>query len=268
MQTVAKQIIRPRQKLIKTYICDGCGRKVEQKEMVIPMGPRKGEVIIADLGCKCEDIRLVEQAIRQGKQNKLRKIKRIFEGNSMLNKSLEKANFKNYNPPTAQLHEAKRTLLEYARNFDKSSSGNVLLVGPYGTGKSHLAVSVIKELIDKGFTCLFLSVPKLLSKIRETYNSKSEFSEMEIFELIESVDLFVLDDLGAEYTNLKNATDNWTHTKLFEVLDNRSGKPTIYTTNLSGNQLEAKLNERNFSRILDGTEVISMDGPDYRRKGF
>ncbi|HEY4601233.1 MAG TPA: ATP-binding protein [Cerasibacillus sp.] len=268
MESVAKQLIQPRQRLIKTYTCDGCGRHVEQKEMVIPMGPRKGEIIIANLGCKCEDIRLVEQAIRQGKKNKIKKIYRMFTGNSMMNRSLQSATFKNYHATTTELHEAKARLMQYAKEFNPHESGNLLLVGNYGTGKSHLSVAITKELMAKGYTCLFLSVPKLMTKIKTTFNSNSDHTESDIFDLIESVDLFVLDDLGAEYTNIKNKNDNWTHTKLFEVLDNRSGKPTIFTTNLRSDQLEIKMNERNLSRILDGTEIIKMDGPDYRRREF
>ncbi|WP_099157298.1 ATP-binding protein [Virgibacillus ndiopensis] len=262
------EMLQPRQKLLGTYTCEGCGRSVEKKEMVIPMGPRKGETIIADIGCKCEDIRLVEQALRQRDQAKLRKIQQQFDNNSLINKSLQKATFTNYIPPNEDLRQVKSRLMQYTKEFDKDESSNLLLVGNYGTGKSHLAVAITKDLMEKGFTCLFLSVPKLLTKIKQTYNAASRFSESDILDLIERVDLFVLDDLGTEYTNNKTDNDNWTHTKLFEVLDNRSGKSTIFTTNLNSDRLGEKMNERNLSRILDGTEIIKMVGKDYRRRGF
>ncbi|MFD2628809.1 ATP-binding protein [Oceanobacillus kapialis] len=261
-------IVQPKQQHLETYICKGCGKEVNRTEMVIPIGPRKGETIVADLGCKCESIRLAKQALEQRNRSKLDRIQKEFNGNSLMNKSLQRANFSNYKPTTPDLHAAKSKLMEYANNFDRNESGNILLVGNYGTGKSHLSVAVTKELLKKNFTCLFLSVPKLLTQIKDTYNASNNLSESEILSLIEQVDLFVLDDLGTEYTNQKNGNDNWTHTKLFEVLDNRSGKPTIFTTNLSGDQLETKLNERNLSRVLDGTEIIKMNGPDYRRKDF
>lgn len=261
-------ITNPKTKLLEKFTCEGCGRNVERKEMVIPFGPRKGEIIIANLGCKCEDIRLVEQAIKQGKANKAKKLQKLFEGNSMMSKALERASFKTYHPPTEELGNAKRRLMAYVKEFHPEKSSNLLLVGTYGTGKSHLAVSVTKELMEKGFKCLFLSVPKLLTKIKQTYNGNGNFSEADILELIENVDLFVLDDLGTEYTNKRDENDSWAHTKLFEVLDSRSGKPTIFTTNLKSSQLVEKMNERNLSRVMDGTEIIKMDGPDYRRKGF
>ncbi|MUV39445.1 DNA replication protein DnaC [Lentibacillus sp. JNUCC-1] len=260
--------IQPRQKLIGTFECEGCGNSVERKEMVIPMGPRKGETIIADMGCKCEDIKLVEQAIKQGKINKFKKIEKLFSDYSMMNKTLKSASFNSYHPTTDELKKAKSRMMDYAQDFDKNESGNLLLVGGYGTGKSHLSAALTKSLMEKGLTCLFLSVPKLMSKIKQTYDGSTAFSEADIMEFVEKVDLFVLDDLGTEYTNLKNGADNWTHTKIFEVLDSRSGKPTVFTTNLNSSQLESKLNERNLSRVLDNTEIIKMDGPDYRRRGF
>lgn len=263
-----KDVIAPKQKCMKEFICEGCGRDVERKELVIPIGPRAGETIIADMGCKCEDMKLVKQALHQRNEMVMKRIHRVFEGNSLINQSLRTASFKRYHPKNEAQHNAKVAMMNYVKRFDASDCHNVLLVGGYGVGKSHLAVAATKELMQQGKTALFLSVPKLLTKIKQTYNQQSQFSEADILDLIESVDLFVLDDLGTEYTNQRNATDNWTHTKLFEILDSRSGKATIYTTNLRSNALEQKMNERNLSRILDRTQIIPMSGPDHRRKGF
>lgn len=268
MQVIRQAILNPKQKLLREFQCEGCGRVVRETEMIIPIGPQKGEKIIGKLGCKCEDIKLAKRAIELSKKSRLEKLQKLFNDNSLLNQSLKTASFKSYHPPTERLGNAKRRLMQYAKEFDKHKSDNLLLVGNYGTGKSHLAVSVTKELMNKGYTCLFLSVPKLLTKIKQTFDGNTKFKEADILDLIESVDLFVLDDLGTEYTNLTKDNDNWTQTKLFEVLDNRSGKPTIYTTNLSSEELEHKVNSRNLSRIMDGTEVIEMNGPDYRMRRF
>ncbi|MBO1005636.1 ATP-binding protein [Pseudogracilibacillus auburnensis] len=268
MQAIKDFVFNPERKIIKEFVCDGCGELVQQTEMIIPIGPLKGKKTIADYGCKCEDIQLVKETMEQAKKNKIKRLHRIFDHNSLINKSLKTATFRTYKPPTSDLGEAKIKLMEYAKEFKKDESSNLLLVGDYGVGKSHLAVAITKELMQKGVTCLFLSVPKLLTKIRQTYSGNTGFNEADILNLIESVDLFVLDDLGTEYTNLRKDDDNWTHTKLFEVLDSRSGKPTIYTTNLTGEQLKEKVNSRNLSRMMDGTEVIEMEGPDYRMRGF
>ncbi|WP_250637008.1 ATP-binding protein [Lentibacillus amyloliquefaciens] len=76
------------------------------------------------------------------------------------------------------------------------------------------------------------------------------------------MDLLVLDDIGAEQQT------EWSTSKLFEILDDRSGKATVYTTNLSSDELKERVGERNFSRMMDNTNVIVMNGSDYRRRAF
>ena len=253
--------------ILEEYKCD-CGERVKLTEMPIMGGPNKGKVEQFLLGCKCGDKKIELRVIENERKAKMNRAKDVFDQNSLVNQSLLTATFESYVPPTQELENAKRALVEYARSFDPQQGKNLLLTGTYGTGKSHLSFSVAKKLIEKGYTALFLSVPKLLTKIKETYNAKASFSENDLLNYIATVDLLVLDDLGTEYTNMRNGADNWTWTKLFEVIDSRSGKHTIYTTNLSGRELESKVNARNFSRIMDNTEVVIMNGLDYRKKTF
>ena len=254
--------------ILNTYECEGCGHEVNVTEMVIAGGPQKGQWDKFYLGCKCEDQVLAGQVMENEKKAKMNRAKHIFDQNSLVNQSLLKASFGNYQPTSAELNSAMQSLIAFVQNFNPKDGSNLLLTGTYGTGKSHLSFAASKQVIQNGYTALFLSVPKLFTKIKDTYNSKSEFSENDLLDYIANVDLLVLDDLGAEYTNVRNAGDNWAHTKLFEVIDSRSGKSTIYTTNLSGRELESKVNARNFSRMMENTEVVKMNGRDYRKKDF
>ncbi|WP_082786599.1 ATP-binding protein [Sporosarcina psychrophila] len=254
--------------VLEKYDCEGCGEKVKLTEIPIMGGPDMGKVEQFILGCKCGDKDIELRVIENERKAKMNRAKGVFDQNSLVNQSLLKATFENYVPPTPELEKAKRDLVEYAWTFNPREGKNLLLTGTYGTGKSHLSFSVAKKLIENGHTALFLSVPKLLTKIKETFNAKASFSENDLLNYIAEVDLLVLDDLGTEYTNMRNGADNWTWTKLFEVIDSRSGKHTIYTTNLSSTELESKVNARNFSRIMDNTDVVKMDGRDYRKKTF
>ena len=258
----------PKPILLNTYECEGCGQEVNVTEMAIAGGPDKGKLERFYLGCKCGDKFLADRVLENERKAKMNRAKDVFDQNSLVNQSLLKATFANYEPPTRELSEAKQILLGYVLDFNPREGTNLLLTGTYGTGKSHLSFSAAKAIIDNGHTALFLSAPKLLTKIKDTYNNKAQFSENDLLDYIANVDLLVLDDLGAEYTNLKNGGDNWTWTKLFEVIDSRSGKSTIYTTNLSGQGLEVKVNPRNFSRIMENTSVVVMNGRDYRKKDF
>src|SRR5690625_1693087 len=250
-------IVNPEEKIIDEFTCNDCGQDVIQKELVIPIGPYKGDTIIANYGCECADIELAKRTIEIKKEIQMRRMQEVFDYYSLVNHSLQQATLTNYEPTNAELAKAKQDITNYINEFDGTK--NLLLHGSYGTGKSHLSIAVTKELMEKGFQCLFLSLPKLLTKIKETYNNKG-VTEDELLDMIQRVDLLVLDDLGAEHNT------DWVNSKLFEVLDSRAGKATIYTTNLNSKDLRERINERNFSRIMENTQVIRMNGRDYRRK--
>ncbi|WP_260858089.1 ATP-binding protein [Bacillus sp. FJAT-22090] len=258
----------PSPMILSTYVCETCEEIVKVAEMAIAGGPDKGKMERFYMGCKCEDLVLAKRVIENDRKARMNRTKDIFDQNSLVNQSLLKATFENYIPPSAELNTAKQSLVSFVNEFNPKKGKNLLLVGTYGTGKSHLSYATAKSLIANGHSALFLSVPKLLTKIKDTYNPNSKFSENDLLEYVAMVDLLVLDDLGAEYTNVKNSSDNWTTTKLFEVIDSRAGKHTIYTTNLSSVELESKVNARNFSRIMDNTDVVPMNGRDYRKKSF
>lgn len=258
----------PKPVVLSAYQCEGCGQVVSVTEMAIAGGPDKGKIEKFYLGCKCEDIILAEMVLKNDRRARGNRQSELFNTQSLINESIKKATFENYVPPSPELAAAKGRLQQFVQHFKPVQSRSLLLKGPYGTGKSHLAYSAARALLDAGYSALYLSVPKLLTKIKETYNGSVAFSEAQLLEYVESVDLLVLDDLGAEYTNIRNGNDNWVWSKLFEVVDGRAGKPTIYTTNLSSAELEQKVGTRNFSRILDGTEILVMNGKDYRRKAF
>ncbi|WP_088051862.1 ATP-binding protein [Virgibacillus dakarensis] len=259
MENATKYVAGPEQKLLKRFVCQGCHQQVVQKQLIIPFGPREGEQIIANYGCICDDIKLAEAAERKYNLLKHSKLRDGFNYYSLTNKSLQEATLENYDPTNNNLTVAKQKVAEYIRTFDGEQ--NLLLSGNYGSGKSHLSISITKKLMEQGFECLFLSFPKLLTKIKRTYNMK-DVSEDELLEVIQRADLLVLDDIGAEQQT------EWSASKLFEVLDDRAGKATVYTTNLGSAELKEHVNERNFSRMMDNTHVIVMKGSDYRRRAF
>src|SRR5699024_5837154 len=149
-----KGIAKPKERFIKEYVCPGCDMTVTQKELEIPLGPRKGDWIIADYGCKCADIRLVEKAKQRGAEMANRKTKQFFDYYSLINNSLKAATLENYEPTSPELAKAKQQITDFVQEFDGTK--NLLLHGSYGTGKSHLSVSATKALMAQGKQSLFL----------------------------------------------------------------------------------------------------------------
>lgn len=248
------------QKIIKEFKCDQCDEEVKRTEYVIPFGPKKGETVMNDVGCKCADKAMAKQRIeeahkKQVSENLLRK----FSTYSLINESLESATFEDFQISNDVLDKAKKTAEQYAVDFP--NVGNLLFSGTYGTGKSHLSVSITKELIKQGKTCIFISFPKLITKIKDTFNDDSA-TEDQIIRLMKQVDLLVIDDIGAEHCT------PWTTSKLFEIIDDRSGRPTVFTTNLNAKSLKDWVGERIFSRMMNNTTAIKMECDDYRRKQF
>jgi DNA replication protein DnaC len=247
------------QTVLEKYICDGCGEEVEIVKMTVPFGPLQGQEIQEKRGCDCEVLQIVKQEQKEAKKAKL---KRIFEENSLINPALNNATFENFDP--SEFGQALQKAKRFVEEFDLKQPKNLLFQGSFGTGKSHLSVSIAKALTDKGFTAVFISTPKLLTKIRATYNKDSEYNEERILHAIAEADLVVFDDIGAE-----GDISGWGMQKIFEVIDQRAGKHNIYTTNLSSAEFEASKDlQRIFSRMMMNAEPIIMNGTDYRKRQF
>ena len=144
----------------------------------------------------------------------------------------------------------------------------LLLIGPPGIGKSHLAVSALKQsILRTGARGLFYDVRELLKLIRGTYNRDTKTAEMEVLRPVLEADLLVLDDLGAEKTS------EWVEETLNLVVNTRYNerRPTIFTSNYEekeqtadGDSLLERVGYRIHSRLFEMCEFLDFDGCDYR----
>ncbi len=139
--------------------------------------------------------------------------------------------------------------------------GDLVLIGNTGSGKTHLAVSVLREWVRVGKEAQFITAPELLMEIRESYRAESYRDESEIIDRYGAVGMLVLDDLGAEKTT------DWSVDRLYLIIDRRyrDALPTVVTTNLSLEQIEKQLSPRIASR-LSGMRVVTVKLPDWRKK--
>lgn len=249
------------QELIKEYTCEGCGQPVKVMKTLMPAGPKKGEWVIGEIGCNCE---LLERIKKEQQMVDKARIERIFTENSNIPDELKKASFNTFLATTNTLEQAKHNTKEFVEHFSLKSPSNLFFQGTFGTGKSHLGFSVAKELKQKGYSTIFISVPKLLTKLRSTYNNQSAYTEDKVINTLCSADLVVFDDIGSE----GKGTD-WGLQKTFEIIDQRMGKNNIYTTNLTSMEFDStKEWARIFSRLMNNSKVIVMNGRDYRKNKF
>lgn len=183
---------------------------------------------------------------------------------SGLGKRFQKKTFENF-----QITDANRAAFyqakEFCANFPNTKRG-LLITGPVGTGKTHLASAVTNDLIGRLYTVICRNITDIISLIKSTYGQKTELEEWEIVDILTTeVDLLVIDDLGKE-----RASEN-TNTLLYQIINRlyNDERPIVVTTNFTSVTLAEKLGERGqsiVSRLTEMCEPVRTCGEDWRLK--
>jgi DNA replication protein DnaC len=183
----------------------------------------------------------------------------------------------------ASLKQAKLLAQGFVDNYPMSAEKGLLLTGTSGVGKTHLAVAALKELIRRGHAGLFCDYRELLKEIQASYNPASESTEMGILEPIRTVEILVLDDLGASKPSA------WVLDIIGLVLNARYNEKrvTILTTNyfdeadgapeavkgpdgkrvmVREDTIADRVGARMRSRLFEMCRTVSVDAPDFRRE--
>jgi DNA replication protein DnaC len=187
--------------------------------------------------------------------------------------------------PTARtaLGMILRMAMGFARDFPAVTPPGLLLIGEPGSGKTHLAVGVMKQLLDKGHECVFFDYQNLLDRIRSGYDAASGAADREAYRAALEAPVLVLDDLGA------HRVTEWVEDTVTSIITYRCNnrKPMIATSNLpdqdvGGKQIEytgaggtpvykktlsEMIGSRARSRLFEMCKVIQMPAvEDYRVK--
>lgn len=200
--------------------------------------------------------------------------------------------FHNYYPKNDSQYFAHSFASRLVDEFPVVEAG-LLFMGSVGVGKTHLAIAVLKDLIEKkGVNCLFYESGSLLKAIQDSYNPVSQNSEMRVLAPVYQAEVLVLDELGA------TVPTNWVRDTMYQIINTRynNQKLTIFTTNYldepragveqDSDAADAKRRSRTFaaeriqelttleerigtplrSRLYEMCKKVMIEGEDYRKR--
>jgi DNA replication protein DnaC len=178
------------------------------------------------------------------------------------------------------LGRAALTARRFVDEYPGDTGGKGLLfIGSIGVGKTHLAVGVLRRLVqERGAKGLFCDYRELLKNIQNSYNPQVNTTELELLKPIFAAGVLVLDDLGAQKPN------EWVWDTVALILNTRYNdkQTTIITTNypdlpagggnLSGAERAAReqtlgdrIGDRMRSRLAEMCVRVEMTGEDFRQ---
>lgn len=188
------------------------------------------------------------------------------------------------------LAQAKLVVERFAQEFspvrEMQSEHGLLLMGPCGVGKTHLAVAALKTIVLRGHRGLFYDYRELLKEIQDSYNPENQSTEMGVLEPVLKTEVLVLDDVGS------SKPSPWALETVGHILNSRYNEKrvTILTTNYldadSGvsnvnatsprvagmrapsieDSLADRVGKRIRSRLYEMCRTIEIYAPDYRKE--
>jgi DNA replication protein DnaC len=182
------------------------------------------------------------------------------------------------------LAQAKVVVQAFARNYPASGESGLLLMGPCGVGKTHLAVAALRELMRRGHDARFYDYRELLKELQASYDPDHPVSEMGVLEPVLKAEVLMIDDIGA------SKPSPWALDTIGHILNKRYNdtRITLLTTNYldrseaepviprmpSGEKLAIaredtlidRLGQRVRSRLYEMCRTVEIFAPDYRRE--
>ena len=179
------------------------------------------------------------------------------------------------------LAQAKVVVEGFARDYPVGIEHGLLLIGPCGVGKTHLAVAALRQLVLRGHQGIFYDYRELLKEIQASYNPENNATEMGVLEPVLEVEVLLLDDVGA------SKPSQWALETVGHVLNTRYNEKriTLITTNFLDSEVAAavpraplgrpipvedtlteRVGKRIRSRLYEMCRTIEIGAPDYRKE--
>lgn len=175
------------------------------------------------------------------------------------------ASFESFTVDTARQERAVSLVRRQATRMSSSNAadraGGLVLWGGEGTGKTHLAIALMRECQAKGFSGHFIRAVVLMPKLQQARSFQARHDDLNLLDRLSDVDVLVIDDVG------KTLGNDFERSGLFALIDTRwaYSRPTIITTNASPTDLKDLLTPAGFDRLTaGGANILRMDWKSHR----
>lgn len=230
----------------------------------------------------CREQKLKEQEAleREQLEKESRERKQSWLLSCGIPRRFQDRSFDNFITKTGNTKKIKDICLDYANNFPLLKgigyhSLGIFSKGIWGNGKSHLACSIAKKIIERWLSpavstpVIYITEPEMFRKIRATYNNSGE-TEQSLYNLFTNVPLLIIDDVGKEEVSDPRFVQRiW-----FSVINGRYDNllPIVVTANLTPDEIAHHLggsrgNEAAFDRLYEMVQGRFWDntGEGFRR---
>jgi DNA replication protein DnaC len=213
--------------------------------------------------CHAERKAIEEQKrIDQKKQEEQEKIEKRLSMAGIPLKFRDRS-FDNYIADTQDKQNALNIARHYLEDFDDNykTGATLIFAGKAGTGKTHLAMAIAKGVMPK-HTAMYINALDAIRMVRDTWRRDSERSELQVLELLGSIDLLVIDEVGVQ-----TGTEN-EQMLMFDIINRRyrDSKPMILLTNLDKKGFADYMTERSADRLRENGSWVTFNWESYRRK--
>ncbi len=181
--------------------------------------------------------------------------------------------FDNYEASSPEQKKVLDACKQYAAKCSSKNggSGGLWLIGPPGTGKTHLGSAMVRYIIEeRDADAAIYSGREMIRMLRATWGHKGAardalgraMSETEVINDLASMGLLVIDEIGIGF-----GTDS-EHVQLFDIIDLRYkySRPTVLLSNLPTKALKEAVGDRAYDRLREGAQVLTCQWDSHRGK--
>lgn len=209
------------------WVCPHCGQLVEGVEWM-PSRKRR----LAHCSCLKSVSEYNAAMAKKQREADYNKGLELLGASKLDHVMIRNISFNNYNPNSRNLANGQvklQTAIDYCKEVQHGEKNFLAITGEYGTGKTHLAVSILKRLVmTRLWSARFVLWPDALGEIKSSWGTKdSGYLQQAIFGGMKKCDLLVIDDID------KASPTAWAMEQLYMVIDYRytRQKPTVITAN-------------------------------------